>query len=277
MTTTYNSLSATNKAKTSMVAVSMFGGGTAGFCKGAFPAVSVSQDGWPAKWGVAQRDVVVMFKDPCSGWKVHCKFSLNSHMGDFAGVINDLLAKAAKTCKATSGNDTSSVVNFAVVLNGLTSAQFDVTARESYKSVIAAQAGSACSEAGKTGQTCTSKHVTIGTVTDVRRAGIRVSTGLQTDSTTAATKAAGTLKTALEAASFVTTLKAQGGNLNSVTSTALASAPTSGGDNTPTPAPTPAKDRVTSAASTVGSGPARFSICLALAFAMVFMHYRAPL
>jgi len=91
MHSVFNALSAANKQRSLFVAVSMYNGGTSGFCLGSFPAVSNSE--WPTAWGMAQRDVVMMYK-PCGGdWKVYCKFSMNTYDNDFAGVVQKLLTE----------------------------------------------------------------------------------------------------------------------------------------------------------------------------------------
>lgn len=101
MANTYNSLSAANKAKTLFVAVSMFGTGVSGFCKGSFGAVSVPHSGWPQAWGISQRDVVMMYKK-CGVWKVYCKFSMNTYTADFTGVTTNLLTLAEAPCSSNT-------------------------------------------------------------------------------------------------------------------------------------------------------------------------------
>jgi len=123
-----------------------------------------------------------------------------------------------------------------VQLNGISKAQFNAAAQTSFKEVVASNTGSICGSAGTAA--CTSADVTITSITDVRRAGVKVAFKVKVYSAAKATSGASTLGTFVaNAAGFKAALVAKGGALANVTGTAVVSAPV--GQAAPTSSPTP--------------------------------------
>lgn len=110
MTTVYNGLSASEKARALFVAVgkSSLASSNSAFCQGAFPAVT--GDAWWAAWAAEQRDVVILRKVEQDSWEVYCKFSMNTYSDDFGSVVKSLLNGANST--SSSGMQAADTATF---------------------------------------------------------------------------------------------------------------------------------------------------------------------
>lgn len=106
LTAAYNALSTTDKALSVYASVGkdLYSSSDSNFCQGLSAGHSTA---WWSAWGVAQRDVVVMYKHCTAGWKVYCRFSLNTYnQAEFSTVTGNALTYA-KTCTGSNSSTTS--------------------------------------------------------------------------------------------------------------------------------------------------------------------------
>lgn len=108
-------------------------------------------------------------------------------------------------------------VTASVTLKGVTKADFDKTAQDNFKDVIATGAGKICGAKGASA--CAKKDVTIKILS--RRAALKVSFTIKTTSKTAASTGATTLSNFLKGDGFTKKLVAKGGALKKVTGTTV--------------------------------------------------------
>jgi hypothetical protein len=132
--------------------------------------------------------------------------------------IATCIATSAPTVTPTPAPTAGFNANFTITLGGISVSSFDSTAQQSFKSVVATNAGSHCGSSGSS--ICSALDVTISAFA---RRDIAVSFQLNTNSQSAATEARSTLSTYLESSQFVTDLNNEGGVLASVTSAQVTS------------------------------------------------------
>jgi len=181
---------------------------------------TLSIEGQPIKTASSRREYGYVVMTPMSSGAA---YSLSVRDGTNKQTYSAQLTMSAPVPSSDDSATTAYAANFGVELTGISSADFDADAQNSFSTVVAANSGSICGSASAS--TCTSTDVSISSTT---RRSVTVAFSLGVYSSDSASSAVTTLSAYMGSGNFATDLTASGASgLAGITGTSVTSATTS--------------------------------------------------